>query len=139
MKDLYRCVVDAAGNYKTFVLLDKAGQPQYYQLAAGERLVDASPPAIRPHVGAAGFIRPRWTGSAWAEAATAAETEQWEQANPAPEITAPQPTPEQQQLAALTFKQAQQDATIAQLQQANAALMLQLAQTQAAGRGEIDA
>lgn len=48
------------------------------------------------------------------------------------------PSAEQQQFAALALKQAQQDTAIAQLQQANAALMLQLAQTQAKG-GEVDA
>lgn len=91
MKEQYRCVVDAAGNYKTFVLLDQGGQPQYYQLAAGEQLVDTSPPAVRPHVGAEGLIKPYWSGGAWAEAATTAEIEQWEQEHPAPEPAGPSP------------------------------------------------
>lgn len=41
----------------------------------------------------------------------------------------PQPTAEQQRLAELTLKQAQQDTMIANLQQTNAQLLLQLAQT----------
>ena len=133
MKEQYRCVIDATGHYRTFVLLDRDGQPQYYQLAAGEQLVSTSPPAIRPHAGAAGFVCPHWNGSAWTEAATAAEIRNWEQDHPAPEIPIPQPTPEQQQIAALALNQAQQGTTIAQLQQANAALMLQLAQVQTEG------
>lgn len=41
----------------------------------------------------------------------------------------PEPPAEQQQLAELTLKQAQQDAMLANLQQTNAQLLLQLAQT----------
>lgn len=133
MKEQYRCVVDAAGNYRTFVLLDEGGRPQYYKLAAGEQLVDTSPPATRSHVGASGLIKPRWNGAAWEEEATAAEIQSWEQEHPAPEPIPPQPTPVQQQIAALALNQAQQGTTIAQLQQANAALMLQLAQAQTEG------
>lgn len=49
----------------------------------------------------------------------------WQFEHPAP----PHPISEQQQLAELTLKQAQQDAMLAELQQTNAQLLLQLAQT----------
>lgn len=44
-----------------------------------------------------------------------------------PNMPAPQPTAEQQQLAAMALQQAQQAATIMALQQTNAALMLKIA------------
>lgn len=132
------CVVDREGFYKTLVLVllepDDTGQIvekiQYYELNEGEQLLEAAAPSA--------YVRPQWDGETWAEGATPEEIEAWEQEHPAP--PPPIPTPEQQQLAALTLTQAQQDAaisqqeaTITQLQQTNAALMLQLAQAQTGG------
>lgn len=40
---------------------------------------------MRPQAGAVGFIRPRWSGSAWVEGATVEEIADWEAEHPAPE------------------------------------------------------
>lgn len=88
------CVVDAESNYKTFVLVlveqdQETGQDresvQHYTLQAGETLVNAAPPAMRPHAGAVGFVRPQWDmdTSQWTEGATAAEIAAWETEHPA--------------------------------------------------------
>lgn len=90
------CVVDAGSYYKTFVLvlvepdLEAGGTReivQYYTLQPGETLIDTKAPAMRPHAGAVGFVRPRWDAetSQWTEGATAAETAAWEAENPGPE------------------------------------------------------
>lgn len=87
------CVVDANGNYKTFVLVKMEMDPmtsqiteavQYYALEEGDHLIGTPPPTIRPHAGAAGMIHPRWDGEAWTEAATQKEITRWEKENPDP-------------------------------------------------------
>lgn len=89
------CVVDTENNYRTYVLVllgrdPETGGPvedvQIYTLQAGERLVDAAPPILREHVGAEGYIRPRWDAdtSAWIEGATAAVIAAWEAEHPDP-------------------------------------------------------
>lgn len=89
------CVVDAGGNYKTFVLVlvepDQAtGQDretvQHYTIQPGETLINTAPPAPRPHAGAAGFVRPRWDADThkWTEGATVAEIAVWEAEHPEP-------------------------------------------------------
>ena len=79
---------------------------------------------IRPYAGADGFIKPVWEGSEWMESATNEEIAAWEAEHPAP----PSPTPsrEQQGLADIALKLAQQEAAIKQLQQSNSVLMTQL-------------
>ena len=126
------CVIDAQNRYKTLVLAvnepDESGDAQekiqYYTLLGGERLIDAAPPVIRPYAGADGFIKPVWEGSEWMESATNEEIAAWEAEHPAP----PSPTPsrEQQGLADIALKLAQQEAAIKQLQQSNSVLMTQL-------------
>ena len=126
------CVIDAQNRYKTLVLAvnepDESGDAQekiqYYTLLEGERLIDAAPPVIRPYAGADGFIKPVWEGSEWMESATNEEIAAWEAEHPAP----PSPTPsrEQQGLADIALKLAQQEAAIKQLQQSNSVLMTQL-------------
>lgn len=126
------CVIDAQNAYKMFVLVlleqDGTGMQkeviQYYTLLEGERLIDAAPPVIRPYAGADGFIKPVWEGSEWMESATDEEITAWEAEHPAP----PSPTPsrEQQGLADIALKLAQQEAAIKQLQQSNSVLMTQL-------------
>lgn len=87
------CVVDANQNYKTFVLVKREPDPvtgqareavQHYILEEGESLIDTTPPTLRPHAGAAGLIRPRWSGEEWMEAATKKEIAAWEAENPDP-------------------------------------------------------
>ena len=71
------CVVDAENRYKTLVLASKEnGQEeiQHYNLAEGERLLDAPAPG-------GPFCKPRWTGTAWEESATAEEIESWKKEN----------------------------------------------------------
>ena len=91
----HSCVIDANFIYKTLVLvlLTQADQGeeqewtlQNYTLAEGERLVDAAPPAVRSHAGAAGLISPKWDSdtSAWIEAATEEEIAAWEAEHPDP-------------------------------------------------------
>ena len=80
------CVIDAQNRYKTLVLVinepDETGElqekVQYYTLLEGERLIDAAPPVMRPYIGADGFIKPAWNGSAWIESATSEEITEWE-------------------------------------------------------------
>ena len=89
------CVIDAENLYKALVLAllvqtsrdqEEAWQVQRYTLAEGEQLLDAAPPVLRPHAGAAGFVSPRWDSgtSAWVEAATEEEIAAWEAAHPDP-------------------------------------------------------
>ena len=87
------CVIDASGNYKTFVLVKTEPDPmtgqnreavQHYILAEGESLIDTTPPTLRPYAGAAGLVCPRWDGEAWTEAATQAEIAAWEADHPDP-------------------------------------------------------
>lgn len=128
----YYSVIDVQDRYKTLVLAvnepDETGEAQEkiqcYTLLEGERLIDAAPPVIRPYAGADGFIKPVWEGSEWMESATDEEITAWEAEHPAP----PSPTPsrEQQGLADIALKLAQQEAAIKQLQQSNSVLMTQL-------------
>ena len=130
------CITDAQNRYKTLVLVinepDETGEiqerVQYYTLLEGERLIDAAPPAIRPYAGADGFIKPVWKGSKWMESAANEEIAAWEAEHPAP----PSPTPsrEQQGLADIALKLAQQEAAIKQLQQSNSVLMTRLLKVQ---------
>ena len=95
------CVIDGLRFYKTFVLVllveneehQQEEQVQYYTLLAGESLVDAAPPVMRPYAGAAGFISPKWDAdaAAWVEAASAEEIAAWEAEHPAPEAPEPEP------------------------------------------------
>ena len=88
------CVVDAFGVYKTLVLVllqkDESGETvenvQSYKLQPGERLIDANPPTMRQHAGAAGYIDPRWDDydEAWVETATVKEIAAWEAEHPDP-------------------------------------------------------
>ena len=105
------CVIDAEGNYKTFVLVllepgeDEMPQEkiQYYELLEGKSLVDTAPPSTRPYTGAMGLVRPRWddeTG-AWVEGATNEEIVAWEAEHPAPEATVP--TPDEQMRADIDY------------------------------------
>lgn len=91
----YACVIDANSIYQDLVMLHwgrenpaqtQGWQVQGYTLAAGEQLLDAAPPVLRPHAGAAGFVSPRWDSgtSAWVEAATEEEIAAWELAHPDP-------------------------------------------------------
>ena len=85
----HSCVIDANFIYKTFVLVilaESEEKPQYYELQEGEQLIDTAPPVVRPHAGAAGFVRPRWDAdtSTWVEAATGEEITAWEGEHPAP-------------------------------------------------------
>ena len=100
MKYKHCCVVGADGAYKTFVLVlleqgedgETVERVQHYKLTEGEQLIDANPPAMRPYASAAGFITPRWDGSAWVEAASAEEIAAWEAEHPAPEVPEPLPS-----------------------------------------------
>lgn len=93
MKYKHACVIDASGYYKTLVLMLLEPNPaggtseiiQYYELADGERLLDAAPPA--------GYVKARWTGAGWEEGATPEEMERWEQEHPHPPLPDPQPDP----------------------------------------------
>lgn len=89
------CVVDAGQIYKTLVLvkietdLETGGTRetvQHYSLQPSEKLIDAKAPALRPHAGAAGLVRPRWDPdtSQWMEGAKEAEIAAWETENPDP-------------------------------------------------------
>lgn len=91
----YACVIDVNSIYQDLVMLHwgrenpaqtQGWQVQGYTLAAGEQLLDAAPPVLRPHAGAAGFVSPRWDSgtSAWVEAATEEEIAAWELAHPDP-------------------------------------------------------
>lgn len=93
------CVVDAVGNYITFVLVQN-GTVQHYTPLPGDALINAAPPALRPHAGAAGFVRPRWDADTnqWTEGATVVEIAAWEADHPAPVV--PEQPPNNAQLAA---------------------------------------
>lgn len=91
----YACVIDANSIYQDLVMLHwgrenpaqtQGWQVQGYTLAEGEQLLDAAPPVLRPHAGAAGFVSPKWDSgtSAWVEAATEEEIAAWEAAHPDP-------------------------------------------------------
>ena len=91
----YACVIDANSIYQDLVMLHwgrenpaqtQGWQVQGYTLAEGEQLLDAAPPVLRPHAGAAGFVSPKWDSgtSAWVEAATEEEIAAWELAHPDP-------------------------------------------------------
>lgn len=91
----YACVIDANSIYQDLVMLHwgrenpaqtQGWQVQGYTLAAGEQLLDAAPPVLRPHAGAAGFVSPKWDSgtSAWVEAATEEEIAAWEAEHPDP-------------------------------------------------------
>ena len=102
MKYKHSCVVDVNGAYIDLVLVflepGEDGQIQeniqYYALKEGETLVDTRKPTLRPYAGAAGFIRPRWNGEAWEEAAVQEEIAAWELEHPAPEPAPNTPTVE---------------------------------------------
>lgn len=88
------CVIGANQEYRTLVLVQsehdpETGEPQetilHYTLQDGETLVEATVPAMRPHAGAAGFIRPRWDGEKWVEAASKEEIAAWEAEHPDPD------------------------------------------------------
>lgn len=103
MNEKYSCVVDANGYYKTLVLevlrkkIDgtEAWEVQHYELQDGESLVprtdDCRQPTERPHVGAVGFVRPKWNAdtSTWVEGAMAQEIAAWELEHPAPDPMPP--------------------------------------------------
>lgn len=89
----HACVVDANAIYKTLVLVlltqSESGQAwrvQNYTLSAGEQLLDAPHPALRPHAGRNGFVSPKWNSDAfaWVEAATEEEIAAWEAEHPDP-------------------------------------------------------
>lgn len=67
----HRCVIDAAGNYLTFVLLveqsDGSTAPYAYALQPGESLIEAPLPS--------NILKPQWVNGVWAEAATPEEIE----------------------------------------------------------------
>lgn len=62
----HRCVIDSDGFYKTLVVLisreDGTAVPYAYELALGEKLIEASPPC--------NMLQPRWTGTVWEETGT---------------------------------------------------------------------
>ena len=100
------CVVDTNAIYKTLVLVllvqvdqgnDQEWVAQNYTLAEGERLIDATPPTMRPYAGAEGLVTPRWdaAASAWVEGATEEEVAAWEAEHPAPELPESVPTAEE--------------------------------------------
>ena len=132
------CVIDAQNRYKTLVLVinepDETGElqekVQYYTLLEGERLIDAAPPVMRPYIGADGFIKPAWNGSAWIESATSGEITEWEAEHPAPP---PAPPSESERIASLelqmtdaqmalveAYEAADEQATVIMLAQAEA-------------------
>jgi len=87
------CVLDASQEYKTLVLVRSEPNPEtdepmetvmHYTLQEGEALVDTAVPVLRPYAGAAGFIRPRWDGEKWTEAAGKKEIAAWEAEHPNP-------------------------------------------------------
>lgn len=127
MDNKHSCIVDAQGHYKDIVLfwyravydtppLGEDGLPDWsqvthhmewvpesYTLEEGDRLIDTSPPTMRPYAGAVGLICPRWSPntSTWEEAAPAAEIAAWEAEHPAPEL--PGPTQQEQMRADIDF------------------------------------
>lgn len=103
--DKCMCVLSADGSYVGFVMVtitqDELGAlytVHYYELQDGERLIDSqTPPAMRPHAGADGLVRPRWDDetATWTEGATAEEIAAWEAEHPAPEPVPAVPTVEE--------------------------------------------
>lgn len=95
MKDNpHRCVIDAVGNYVTFVLLQEDGMPYAYTLKTNERLIEVLPPGD--------ILKPRWAGSEWTEMATPEEIEAAKPPESEPYID---PITEMQQATALRFAQ----------------------------------
>lgn len=99
MKEKYACVVDAEGHYKTLVLIiietnpetgQELPQVQHYTLQEGEALVETAVPPLRLHAGTPGFVRPRWDGGKWVEAAKKAEITAWEAEHPDPNARTPE-------------------------------------------------
>ena len=79
------CVLDKAGNYRTYVLVLSDGETdkvQHYTLADDERLAYISAPPGE-------LVKPRWDGNQWVDVATPDEIAQWETEHPA----VPAPTP----------------------------------------------
>lgn len=79
MKKDYKpyCVVDAENRYKTLVLASKENgqeQIQFYELAMGERLLNAPVPGGT-------LCKPKWNGTAWEESATTEEIDTWKKEN----------------------------------------------------------
>lgn len=96
------CVVDAKGYYITLVNAtveiseskkEEVIHVEYREMQAGESLVlrtdECRQPTLKPYAGAAGFVKSMWDGTAWVEAATAAEIAAWEKAHPAPPVPPP--------------------------------------------------
>lgn len=86
-----RCVIDAQGFYKRYVLvhIDNGEQTVIgHRLQVGETLVDSVTPDKKRHTGSAGFVKPRWdeTAESWVEGATAEELAAWEAEHPAPAV-----------------------------------------------------
>lgn len=86
----YACIVDEHGHYVDYAALMN-GEPRFYELKEGEETVAVSPPPLRSHAGAPGFIRPCLENGCWTEAASPAEIEQWKQEHPAPDLESPSP------------------------------------------------
>ena len=89
--DAAMVVIDATGRYVTLVQMydpqgNKLDYPYKFELADGERVIDADQPTMRQHAGATGFIDPVWdddTGG-WIECATEEEIADWEAEHPDP-------------------------------------------------------
>lgn len=97
--DAAMVVIDATGRYVTLVQMydpqgNKLDYPYKYELADGERVIDADQPTMRQHAGTSGFITPKWDEDteAWIEAATAEQIDAWEAEHPAPEVPEPLPS-----------------------------------------------
>ena len=78
--------------FVVFVITDADGNPLYYNMEAGEKLVYADPPAVKTEQVRNGILKPRWNGVEWEEAATAEEIRAWEADHPIPETSAPGPS-----------------------------------------------
>lgn len=132
------CIIDAQNRYKTLVLVinepDETGElqekVQYYTLLEGERLIDAAPPVMRPYIGADGFIKPAWNGSAWIESATSEEITEWETEHPAPP---PTPPAESERIASLETQMTAAQMALVEAYEAadDQATTIMLAQTEA--------
>ena len=85
---------------------------------------------MRPYIGADGFIKPAWNGSAWIESATSEEITEWEAEHPAPP---PTPPSESERIASLeTQMTAAQMALVEAYEAADGqATTIMLAQTEA--------
>ena len=98
MEHKHCCVIDVSNFYKTLVLVisrTKQGEDgsvtaeaevQYYAMLPGETLIEAAPPSMRQHAGAAGFIKPKWDAESngWIEGSTAEQVTAWEAEHPDP-------------------------------------------------------